>query len=100
MKFAIDFIESTLFIAEIGRTLAAEFYCSVSRRQNFERLRCDLRRCRTVGRFFASRYKSHETLHGTLIPVAERRLEERAQQKLGHIVASHVWKSSHFFAKC
>ena len=45
---------------------------------------------RAIGRLLASRYTTDKAVHDALIPVAERRLEERAQQKLGHSIPTHV----------
>jgi hypothetical protein len=45
---------------------------------------------RRVGYFLASRFNAHMVIYETLVPVAEPRLAEREQAKLGHDVPEHV----------
>jgi hypothetical protein len=70
MTDAIDFIEKTIIIAEVVRLLPSFIAPS-------------------CGRLMANYFKAHKVIHETLVPVAEERLAERAQKKMGHKVPEH-----------
>jgi hypothetical protein len=38
----------------------------------------------------ASRFTSHKIIYDTLVPIAQQRLDEQAQAKLGHKIPEHV----------
>lgn len=71
LKSAMQFIESTLLIAETIRLLPSFL-------------------APTVGKFMASRSSAHQVIYDRLIPVTEQRLQERSQKLLGHKVPDHV----------
>ncbi|TGO16642.1 hypothetical protein BPAE_0481g00020 [Botrytis paeoniae] len=70
MHAAIDFIEKTIIIAEVVRLLPP-FLAPY------------------LGRFVAGRFGSHKIIYNTLVPIAQQRLDEQAQAKLGHKVPEH-----------
>ncbi|KAL8993766.1 MAG: hypothetical protein Q9169_006098 [Polycauliona sp. 2 TL-2023] len=70
LKSATDFIESTLLFAEIIRLVPTAI-------------------APYVGKILTSRYTTDRTIHDILVPIAEERLEEAAQKRLGHKVDAH-----------
>ncbi|KAL7927017.1 cytochrome P450 [Trichoderma austrokoningii] len=70
MAAAISFIEQTLLAAEAIRVLPKAI-------------------APFIGSMIAKNLGSGKTIYDALIPIAEERLEERAQKKLGHVVPEH-----------
>ncbi|KAK1254766.1 hypothetical protein MKX08_008761 [Trichoderma sp. CBMAI-0020] len=70
MAAAIGFIEQTLLAAEAIRVLPKAI-------------------APFIGNMIAKNLGSGKTIYNALIPIAEERLEERAQKKLGHAVPEH-----------
>ncbi|KAM0262161.1 hypothetical protein ACHAQJ_001904 [Trichoderma viride] len=71
MAAAMSFIEHTLICAEVVRVLPRAI-------------------TPFIGNLIAKNLGSGKTIYDSLIPIAEERLEERAQKSLGHAVPEHT----------